>query len=759
MKETITLYLSLAFKVGLLTVILSVFFLFTNFTTESFDLAKFFVLLIFVAACLILISLKFIAENKVSFVRTPFDLPLILLLAVGAFSTAVSPSPYISLLGSGLKIHGSLISLAVYVLFYFVITQNLKIERQIRGFLEICLWAGSALSAITLLYFFGVKGLPFTPTGSSFSTTAILAMLIPIAISRIITYEGLLAKALNTMFLTIFGLTIALTGSLATYVAAGAGALTCLFALNPLRGMDFGSMDFKKYLSNTALFAISLSLIIIILALILSFIPPLKGVQNPLYTSYKNFPREIALPYTASWKISVSAFRDSPFWGSGPSTYLFDFTKHKPIEFNSTKFWNIRFDNASNEYFQILSTLGGIGVLAFLSLTALFISRALAVLKSKHPANVSLAAGGAAFFILAALHPLTLPVMVIGLLLLACFWVLNWREPIPSLPWVQGNIKEMLYRVASFSHTSEQTIRVEALPSIILILALASVLFAGFFGGKFYMADLHHKNAINAVAQNNGVLAYNELILAEKLNPYNDLYRTDLAQVNFALANAIASAKGPTEASPTGSLTDQDKQNIQVLLQQSVTEGRTATTLSPHSAVNWEILGLLYRQIAGVAQNALLFSLDSYGRAILNDPFNPTLRLNVGGVYYAVKNYELAIRFFTDAINLKPDFANGYYNLSVALRDKGDLNAALQAAEKVVTLVEQDSPDYKVATDYLNDLKSKVSPPTPPEPPAAETSGSLSQKELPKVINLPKPDKIATPEAIKKPSPTPTPSP
>lgn len=120
----------------------------------------------------------------------------------------------------------------------------------------------------------------------------------------------------------------------------------------------------------------------------------------------------------------------------------------------------------------------------------------------------------------------------------------------------------------------------------------------------------------------------------------------------------------------------------------------------------------------------------------------------------------MAIRFFTDAINLKPDFANGYYNLSVALRDKGDLSNALVTAQKVVDLVEpkEDSnPDYKVATDYLNDLKNKVSPPTPQEPPAAQTTGALQQKQLPKVIDLPKPEKIATPEAIKKPSPTPEP--
>ena len=315
-------------------------------------------------------------------------------------------------------------------------------------------------------------------------------------------------------------------------------------------------------------------------------------------------------------------------------------------------------------------------------------------------------------------------------------------------------MRQILSSVIS-NRSQTETIRIEALPSILLTVFAALVLGAFFFGGKFVLADYHHRLALNAVSKNNGLLAYNELVIAEKLNSVNDLYRTDLAQINFALANSIASAKGPTESSPSGSLTDQDKQNIQVLLQQSINEGKTATILNPKSAINWEILALLYRQVAGVAQNALLFSLDAYGKAIFQDPFNPQLRLNVGGTYYAVKAYDLAIRFFTDSINLKPDFANGYYNLSVALRDKGDMPSALQAAEKVVELVDKNSSDYKIATDYLADLKTKAG--VPSEPPAATTSGALQDEKLPKITDLGKPEKISTPAAIKKPGATPTP--
>lgn len=765
MKEILNTYSNLVFKVGLILVILSTLFLFTNLTTETYDTPKFLALTLFTAILLVFLTLKFTLNNKVVLTRSPLDIPLLLLLTVGIVSTILSPAPYVATLGNQLRVHGSLVSLAVFVLFYFVLVNNLKSVKDIKWVLYLTLSAAQALSVISLLAYFGLKILPspwthgpnFTPTGNSFSTTAILALLIPFVTIQILSSSKLAVKLINGLFLALMGVTIALTGSFATWIAALFGLILTVFVTapelykNPLR------------IKPVKLIVLITPLVIVGLVAALSFIPPLSGVKNPFYEQAKAFPREIQLGFVTSWKISVSAFRDAPFWGTGPASYAFDFTNYKPIEFNSSPVWNLRFDSPFNEYLQVLATLGGVGLIALLSLTALFISSAYQTYKT-HQSNMSdashlplaLAISGLSFFVILALHPGTLPVWVIGLVIVASFVAVNSFAG-RQISWRQGkDIKDIRNL---FLSASTETIRIDALPGVLLIISLALTLFASFFGGKLTLADYHHRKALNAVTANLGVIAYNELVTAEKLNAWSDQYRTDLAQINFALANAIALAKGPTQASPSGSLSDTDKQNIQVLLQQSINEARTAVTLSPRSAINWEILGLLYRQIAGVAENALAFSLDSYGRAIFQDPLNPVLRLNVGGVYYAIKNFDLAIRFFTDSINLKPDFANGWYNLSVALRDKGDLNGALQAGEKVITLVDPASGDYKVASDYLNDLKAKAGGP-PSQPPAAETSGELQKEELPKVVNIGNPpEKIATPAAVKKPNSTPQPSP
>ncbi|OGE42236.1 hypothetical protein A3B45_04365 [Candidatus Daviesbacteria bacterium RIFCSPLOWO2_01_FULL_39_12] len=777
MKDILETYFDLIFKVALIVLLFATLFLFAPYTTDFYDTPKFIVLLTFSGLMLTLLTLKYTVQNKITLVRTPLDIPLILFAAVAVISTFLSSSPYVALLGNQTKVYGSLASIVVLVVFYFLLTNNL---RTLNGFIfKLLLLGGAALSVLTLLSYFGIKYLPppfnqaqnFTPTGISFSTTAILAILLPLPLIELLGSRGgegntwgelgifkkikgaalgLTSNLINSFLLLLFGTTILLTGHLSTWLG---GALAVILSLVILR----------PSLRNFKLVYVVVPLFLVILLTTLTLIPPLgTTAKNPLYDLSRSFPREVQLDFITSWKVSVSAFRDQPFWGSGPSTYLFNFTGYKPIEFNINKFWNIRFDSAFNEYLGVLGTLGGVGLLALLSLALLFISSAAKTLS--HPTShlsLPLAISGLTFFVILAFHSGTLPFYIIGLLVLAAYFVSNLSER-GHFETLNRNWGETFLRLArtSVGQSSQETIKVEALPGVLLIVAFGLTLFAFYFAGKFSLADYHHKLALAAVARNDGLAAYQELVAAEQLNPYADSYRTDLAQVNFALANAIALTKGPTQDNPQGSLTDQDRQNIQVLLQQSINEARTATTLSPRSTINWEILATLYRQIAGVAENALVFSLDSFGRAILQDPLNPNLRLNVGGTYYAIRNYDLAIRFFNDAINLKPDYANGYYNLSVALRDKGDLNSAIVAAEKVVSLVDASSSDYQLAQDYLNDLKNRVSPPKPAEPPAATTEGALQNENLPKVVDVGNPpEKIATPSAVKRPNSTPEPSP
>ncbi len=740
MNERVTLLLNRIVKFGVLALTVATPLFFWSLTSEYFETPKFLLLTFLTLILLFLWSLKFLFEGRVKLVRTPMDLAFLLILVVAIISTVTSSSHAVSILGNFPRIHGSLISMVVYVLFFFILVSNLRTVSDVKQIFTAAIISGVVLAVITLLSYFGVflpfawaKSVNFTPTGSTFSTAAYLALFVPYMVKVVLQGRGPL-KVLSLVGLTLFGAVIVLVGPFAVQIAALLATVLTLL-ISP-------QQQITKALPL-------LLLPIVVSAAVWGVSNYQLTAKNALFTRAQNFPQELQLPLATSWKITISAFRDAPLLGTGPATYLFDFTSYKPVEFNNSRAWNIRFDQSFNEYLQVWATLGLAGLVAFLLLTAMFVTAAVRkLLSDQDMLSQSLGVAGLTFFLILVLHPSSLVLWVIGIILLACFMVAN-----------KDLVDEMNLSMATVVSSKTQR-RFDILPTIVLAVVLLAVVVATAFTGKFALADYYHRQALNAVATNQALNAYNSLVKAENLNPYVDLYRSNLAKTNFALANAIAAAHGPTQDQPEGSLSDQDKQNIQTLLSQAITEGKVAAYLSPNNPNNWETLGVIYRQISGVAQNAQNFALDAYGRAIQRDPYNPLLRLSVGGIYYSIKNYDLAIRFYTDSVQLKPDFANGWYNLAIAFREKGDNTSAIAAAEKAASLVDPKSQDYQVATQFLSELRAKASGQAPTGQtapaagtslnPASQTNSALQKDTLPQVLDLPKSENTATPPAVKK---------
>lgn len=759
--------LTATFKVITLTLPILIPFAFWNLTTEFYETPKFLFLAAVTLLLLILWAGRFVVEGKVSITRTPFDLPFALMLAVFILSMIFSASRPVAFIGNLPRINGGLATFVFYILLYFVLVSGLKQRLGMARLLQKLLLAGSIVLALISLVAYFDKNLlmlswittsSFTPTGSNFSTSAILTLLMPYLLMSLfgikksagtagsadavserknflpgVRLNEAVSKIVMSFLLALFVATIVLTGTLATYIAAVVAVIISLVAA-PV-------VSLKK---NLLYLLLPLAVAIMV---VVASVMPLGGKYNLVYSGAQNFPKEVQLPLIASWKVSISAFRDSPFWGTGPGTFLPDFTVYKPADFNNYEFWTLRFDQAFNEYLQFLATLGALGLLALLLLTVVAVSVSLKSLAApKDNVDASLAISVIVFFVILALHASTLVFWVVGIILLV------------SLMLVHKDLTEQIHLRISAIRSSDNQLHFDALPVVLFIIALLVVSGFSYALGRFALADYHHRAALNKVAQNKALDAYNELVTAEQLNPYIDLYRTDLAQTNFALAEALASSRISTNDGQLNSLSDQDKANIQKFLSQAINEGKAATAINPGNPGNWEVLGSIYSQISGVAQNAIAFSLDSYGQAIQRDPFNPLLRLTIGGVYYSIKDYDTAIRFFTDAINLKPDFANGYYNLALALRDKGDLKTAVAVAEKAVSLIDPKSPDYKLAADLLSNLKSQADKAESTSKPqtsqltstsSAQPNSKLQEKSLPKVMELPKPTSVVV-------SPTPS---
>jgi tetratricopeptide (TPR) repeat protein len=80
-------------------------------------------------------------------------------------------------------------------------------------------------------------------------------------------------------------------------------------------------------------------------------------------------------------------------------------------------------------------------------------------------------------------------------------------------------------------------------------------------------------------------------------------------------------------------------------------------------------------------------------RTIQTNPTDPTLRFELGTVYATLQNYEQAVRLFQQTIELKPDWANAYYNLANAYKQRGDNASALSVLQQTRQLIPADSAD------------------------------------------------------------------
>src|SRR3984957_10159884 len=413
MRHRLALYLDYVITFLLFVVAGLTPLIFLDQMTEFYEMPK---MVFLVVATVLLIGLwifSWIVKGRIVLTRTPLDVPLLVLLIVILISTYLSPTRYEAIFGNFPRVHGSAFSWVVYILLYFVTVSKIKM------FLNVLYGSAVVVALLTLLAFFHIflpldfaKAVNFTPTGSTFSTIAFLLLLLPLPVLSIINPNKLMPMPLAVVLTLLFGVTVALTASVPSLVALLVAFALCFFLSKP--------HQVKKTLP---LFLVTV--VVIGLVLILAYVPFSGNALQQLET---NFPKEIQLPFATSWNVSVTAFRDNPFFGPGPSSYLFSFSAYKPAAFNLLPFWNFSFDTSYNEFLQTLGTLGIFGFLALVYFCIVILVnswRNLAVdtqdaeQDNTHVLLPAMAMSGLLAIVLLAIHATTLVSIVITLFILA----------------------------------------------------------------------------------------------------------------------------------------------------------------------------------------------------------------------------------------------------------------------------------------------------------------------------------------------------
>lgn len=454
---------------------------------------------------------------------------------------------------------------------------------------------------------------------------------------------------------------------------------------------------------------------------VLMLIIVVAGLVASVYQGLPGAPGAIALlPLTTGWAIALETLKRNILLGVGPGNFIEAFNRFRSIDYNSSSVWTLRFAVSSNWYLHVWTVAGLLGIGSFLWMVWTIVKR----LRAR--VSTPVAWGLVATMVVFLLAPANLVLIFAFYLFLALF----------AVPQAQ----ELTLQFAARGEYAGR--RTNLLPGFIAMVLIALGIAVGYFGGRAYAAEMSYRKALNALAVNDGRGAYLALVEAINLNPRADRYRTTFSQTDLAIANSIASKK---------ELTDQEKQTVAQLVQQSVREAQAAVALHRNNAATWENLARIYTSLIPFAKDAEGFATQSYQQAASLDPVNPLLRVAFGGVYYSLKQYDNAIRVFELAVAAKPDFANAHYNLAVALREKGDTARALQEMRAALSLLPVGSNDYNKAKTEVDELQKKVDAEVPP---AGEPQGSGTQPALTEPQPAPSPaiePKLDLPESAAPP--------
>lgn len=453
------------------------------------------------------------------------------------------------------------------------------------------------------------------------------------------------------------------------------------------------------------------------------------GILTTVYNLYKTAP--VLLAADIGWRVATGTLGQSllsAFVGVGPAHFVDAFTAFKSLDFNASPFWNLRFTTSANFYFYLLTTLGILGLAAWLFLAG----KVIRVVKMRFEAMI--------------VGPWEKGVLGSLLLALLLFFFL----PAPQVAIVAFMV--VLALLVTSYRLGENTLYAKTVsglfantpwfgPLILLIFAGFTILSSYHFG-RLVLADYYFAQSLEAARNNRGTDTYNLLIRAIGFNPWSDGYRVSYAQTNLALADAVASQKD---------LTDQQKQAVVQLVQQAIREGRNAVALEPKRVADWENLSLVYRNLINFAQGADQFAIASINQAIALDPGNPRLRLDLGGIYFSLKDYQSASLAFAAAANLKPDFANAHYNLAQAAKQLKISDQALRELQLTASLVctaGAQSQDCQKVNSEIMDLGGRQT--ASPEAglkaatSSAELATSSAKTNLPNVKTTP-PPQISSP--------------
>jgi len=635
---------------------------FQPFLSDPFALPKMTVLRIMTLFLLAVWLMKVLREGKISWQKTPLNLPIIIFLFICGLSTLFSVSPRLSFWGMhGFYFEGFL-SFMCYGIIYFIAVNYVTDKRKVLKTLLIAsvivsVYALVQAAGITFFVWRGTQPYPrvWSTLGNPNFLGPYLIMIIPIYLIFLIKAETVKKKFVYSVFTLLSVLALIFTYSRAAWLGMVVGLIVFALMVN------------KKQLKTNSFFLIGIIVSCIILTSIYPrlYLRPQERTttMKPIVeraVSIVDFKEPGITARLSAWGTTIKMTLKRPILGFGLDTLGMSFR-----QFMSKKYEELagRFRTAGyahNEFLQYSVTIGlvGLGVYLFLLFTFFRILIKVSREKDKNLLVSGLCASCIALLInnqfsFSTIVPATLLWFFFGL---------------------GGGLSEGEKREFHFSIpvTSKYII------SALVLVATGLLCLCSF---RFLIASRFDRLAQDSQADRNWEQA---IILQEKsvqFNPFQGLYHMHLAGIYQQM---IGNAK-----------TIEQKEEF---FQKSGDEYKKEIAAYPYHALAYNGLGVTY-----IYANAFLNKKTSseaitcFEKAIEFDPYFVEAYSNLAAVIYQQGEVKKAIELYKKTIELRPSVALSYYNLGNLYAQEGDYSQAIRYWQKTLRI----DPNFKEAEERL----------------------------------------------------------
>ncbi|MCX6779514.1 MAG: tetratricopeptide repeat protein [Candidatus Magasanikbacteria bacterium] len=666
MENKFTLVLNWITTVCLyLIVFLSPLF-FLPVTSEKFELNKYFLFYFLTLLALLGFLGKMVIKKGFEIKRTPLDIPLLILWAFYLIVALFSQDKYLSFFGNFGSLGLSFVGFSLMLVFYFLMVQSFSSVKQILKLFYTILLSGFLSAVYFLVAASGlIKWTEFgLPQFNLFnSSNIVFGFFVSLIFILSLGFLAIKKKAVAQNILVL----LVVLASLAVLLLLGFKSIWIVTAV----GLFLLAIFFIGHLENSSPILNSLMLFFLVVSLLFVFLGEPKFLT-------KNLPLEVSLSPGLSWSIAYETLMTSPrnfIFGTGPGTFVYDFSQFRPDNMNLNFAWNVRFNQPYSSSFDWLATHGFIMSLIFLGVVSLIFGFLITIwvkyvlrLNSQKKFFGEEAETSGEY----QLSPLFFWLISCGwLLMLISFFLVNFGIAQWIIFWtllalmINASVYITKLNWSVLIISLKTTPQYALLTSFTFIVLFSALIVLGVYLGRFYTAEVFYaegltKNYDGRLQNFSQSLSY---------NTYQPQFYLGLADAFLGKAEEVASQGG------TASVVSQ-------YLASAVNSAKKATEIAPNNVATWEFLSNMYSNARSIAPEANSWVISALERATQLEKNNPLFYLSLGNAKLIEKRYSEAKDDFEKALSLKPDLLLGYVNLAALNEAQDNMNAAVSSLER-----------------------------------------------------------------------------